>query len=123
MQLREKPCIGLPRRLRRFLLVLGIMQHCNLTHATPSYPIPVRITNRDLPKQKFQFPISFQSDRTNLIHLDYRHPHGRKKRGRKVKKCLPSVLLSNLRSISNKFDEVSLKIRDLLPDIAVFTES
>ena len=36
---------------------------------------------------------------------------------------ISSMMLSNLRSISNKVDEVESRIRDAKPEMAVFTES
>jgi hypothetical protein len=36
---------------------------------------------------------------------------------------IPSVILSNVRSINNKIDEVEVLLRDHKPDIAVFTET
>lgn len=136
LKLRQKPCVGLPRRLRRFLLILGIMRHCSLPHVTASYPIPVRITLRKPPRMKevtlpevpkplcsTEFPeLANPSLRDTRIRVDRPRQMVRRRRGNK-KQCLPSILLSNLRSIGNKFDEVSLKISSLCPDIAVFTES
>ena len=36
---------------------------------------------------------------------------------------LSSVLLTNLRSMINKFDEITFKMADLAPDIVIFTET
>lgn len=53
------------------------------------------------------------------IHLQQRH---RKKRGGEASP-LPSLLLANVRSFSNKFDEIKLRMGQITPTISVFTES
>ena len=45
------------------------------------------------------------------------------RRRRPLAQHTPSLLLTNLRAISNKFDEVAVRISALKPDLVVFTES
>ena len=133
LRLRQKPCTGLPRRLRLFLLILRILRHCSRPHASASFPIHVRITHRRPPRAlKLPMPgppcsaavdvFSEQKLREALIRVDLQRQTPRRRKA-KQKQGSPSILLSNLRSIGNKFDEVSLKVQNLCPDIAVFTES
>ncbi len=112
LRLRQQQCIGFPRNLRRQLFSLGIR---NKQH-TCSRPqsIPVRVTTR-------RSRASSDSRKRELLKV----PLTPRTRARRTPPAaLPtSMILSNLRSISNKFDEVSLKIGVHRPDVAIFTES
>lgn len=138
LKLKQKPCVGLPRRLRRFLLVLGILKQCSLLHLPSSYPIPVRITQRPPPWS--QSEAALRSPRECLAEqcvpvssvarsarpapcLTRIHFVCRPRRSRNAKNRYPSVLLANVRSLFSKYDEIKLRVLKLLPSIVVLTES
>jgi len=112
LRLRQQQCIGLPRNLRRQLFSLGIRNKQHRCSRPQS--IPVRVTTRRSRARR-------DSRKRELLKV----PLTPKTRARRTPPAaLPtSIILSNLRSISNKFDEVSLRIGAHRPDVVIFTES
>lgn len=120
LQIRERYCVGIPRRLRRYLFTLKLLRRvqCSYAHVSAK-PIEVRIASREKiadvkrPRQT--------NDRVRHLRAVKCVPEQRKRAigSRRI----PTVILSNLRSLSNKFDEVELLLRDHKPDVAVFTET
>ena len=112
--LRSKVCPGIPRRLKRYLFYLGLLVPCVLPHVISS-SIPVRITAGSL---------------TN-VHVTQTRPrclkkvpiYNLKRHSKRPRNTYPSILLSNVRSLAGKIDEVRLRVSQLLPSIIVFTES
>lgn len=114
LKARTNICVGISRKLRRYLFILGIGCRCEKIHKKRPSCIPVRISHRCSSlrhrplRQRFLRVIPFSSE-------------PRKPRIPKSKP--PSILLANLRSISNKIDEVTSRTLSLQPDVAVFTET
>ena len=105
LELRNKPCVCLPRTTRRRLVYFKLYQR----------HIPTRICffrrsikARDAPRRPCLTKIPL-------------YPQRKTRSGRRPP--LPSLLLSNVRSLNNKLDEASLLLSRLRPDLAVFTES
>ncbi len=114
--LRDQPCPGLPRKIKRAIFYFRIS---NRQHVCSNQGrISVRITKREHSgprdnRQRVLRKISFES------YSEQTRP----KRPLPTTKPVSSILLTNLRSVNNKIDEVSAKVKDLSPDIAVFTET
>lgn len=122
LEIKKKVCAGLPRRLRRFLLLLGILRQCSLPHLPSSHSITVHITHAR-PALNWRTPavcIGRQNNQ-NLVRVPISCV---KKRSRKnLEAHPPSIFFANVRAILNKFDEVNLRISSLKPDIAVILET
>lgn len=120
LQIREKCCVGIPRRLRRHLFTLKLLRRgkCLYPHVSGK-AIEVRISSRE------KIADTNHSNQTNSRERYLRAvrcvPELRKRA--LGSRRIPTVILSNLRSISNKVDEVELLLRDHKPDVAVFTET
>lgn len=114
LKARTETCVGISRKLRRYLFILGIGRRCEKIHTEKSSRIPVRISHRR-PSLRYRqlkqrvlrtVPISSQPRKSRIPRSEP-----------------PSLLLANLRSISNKMDEVTSRTSKLRPDAAVFTET
>lgn len=66
---------------------------------------------------------SYQHQASSNLVVPARLPLSRKRRPRRKSQPVPSLFLTNVRSISGKIDEVGLRLRKHQPKIAVFTES
>jgi hypothetical protein len=111
LQLREKACVGIPRRTRRFLFVHKLLQDCHRPHEKKTHAIPVRIANR-----KGKRPPRKERRQTLVrVPVSLSRRHSRRK--------IPSVVLSNVRSMTNKMDEVEALFQERRPDVAVFVET
>ena len=87
-----------------------------------SGPIPVISTAPSI-SDKLRFESRVSSDtRTARVLIQCPIETKRRPRRRTVSR-IPSFLLSNVRSLCNKLDEVSFRISSMKPDIAVLTES
>ena len=108
LRLRSKPCLCLSRTVKRRLRYF----HLFVSH------IPVRITAA---KQRCarSLPVS-ASDRT-LVRCATVKVQRRPKQDKP--RQLPSLLLSNVRSLNNKLDEVERRTVSLKPEILVLTET
>ena len=117
LSLRQSSCHGLSRNLRRRLFYFNILDRfsCSRLHLH-TYQIPTRTTIRRSVSNKRQ---NSPPQRRHLIRIKFASIP---RRSNQVCRT-PAILLANLRSINNKFDEVALRISNLKPDIAVFTES
>lgn len=104
----------LPRRLRRLLFILGILIR---TFSPKRFSIPVRITPRIVDSAPFD-----DAPRTTSLKKVKRYARKRLPR-RKSAASLPSLMLSNVRSLGNKLDEVELRVAELRPDLIVLTET
>ena len=104
----------LPRRLRRHLFILGIFIR---TSSHKRLSIPVRITPRIVDSTP-----SDDAPRTTCLTKIRRCSRKRLPR-RKSAVSLPSLMLSNVRSLGNKLDEVELRVAELRPDLIVLTET
>lgn len=154
----RQTCRGIPRRLKRFLFLIGILNRCDAFHVSPipvlttartrshvlrppsssqplhrflrpfpraerhlrPMPIPVRITRRSfvlpsLTNQK-EAPVK------RFLVIPDRQPL-RKGRQKKRTQRVPSLFLTNARSIIGKIDEVGFRLSKHQPQIAVFTET
>lgn len=107
-------CLALPRKIRRLIFSLGIRN--NQHKCSASRQIRVRITRRKPSVVVF-------SPRQCCLQPVKRVNQARRQKFPRGLASEPSILLSNLRSVSNKIDEVSLKVSMLRPSVAVFTES
>ena len=122
LAIRDRGCVGLSREIKRKLFKLRIRRRDHQCVNEQFQRIPVCISKkRCIHSEKEQSSYQGGSLRQrSLVRvpllLHQRSP-------RPIRNILSSFVLSNLRSISNKFDEVSLKILQLQPNIAVFTES
>ena len=91
-----------------------------------TFPIPVRITKRCHGKKEFlaqRNPVLSPSRHLISIPVSQSEGSVTKLQLKRRPSPQPSCLLSNVRSLSNKFDEISSKVRKLRPDFAVFTET
>ena len=113
LRLREKDCVGVPRKTKRFLFVHKLLQVCNRQHEQRPQAIPVRIT-----KGK-QVTVPYQRKRQRFLKKIEPASSGR----RPIKRRIPSIMLSNVRSMTNKMDEAHSLVQSGKPDIAVFVES
>ena len=106
LEIREKPCACLPRTSRRRLVYFKLYQRHIPTRI--SFFRRPTVNARDAPRKSC------------LIRIPL-CPQLKNRSGRRPP--LPSLLLSNARSLNNKLDEASLLLNRLRPDLAVFTES
>ena len=112
LRLREKECCCLSRPTRRRLFYFNIyVKH-----------IPVVWTARRSAVSSLSRLHTLERDKPQERALVRIKPISFPRKRRRVPTA-PSLLLTNLRSICNKFDEVSLTLSVHSPDIAVFTES
>lgn len=116
-------CFGISRALRRFLFIRGLLAPCERQHMERALPIPVRISQRTSSSQRTceNQAMLNTSRRKSLVAIN-REPQ-RKKPQSIPSPRLPSLMLTNIRSISNKTDELALKMRELKPDFVVLTET
>lgn len=106
------PCACPSRTVRRRLAYFRILaRHIPILVSRPHDRQPSHAQ-----QQRYRTLIAIE-----LTH-DFRSRRHRRRR-RPHRQHNPSVLLTNVRSISNKFDEVTVRITDLKPDLAAFTES
>jgi len=84
-----------------------------------SHSIPVRISSR---RRDPHHDSSFRRSR-HLVQIKPNCHLRRRPRINSLKTYSPSIMMANLRSISNKFDELSLKMTSIKPDIAIFVET
>ena len=111
----SEQCVGISREPRRLIYSLGIRNKEHVCSLRKS--IPVRVTSRNVNRK------NINSEHRPRVLIPVRlMPSSRKPRRSKTSFQL-SVLLSNLRSIRNKLDEVQLLLSDTMPDVAVFCES
>jgi hypothetical protein len=109
LKIREKPCVCLPRIVRRRLFYFNILVH-HIKTAINVFP-----REEVIPEETSVPRTLTRVKRTRL---------NRGRRGRRQHlQQLTSMVLSNVRSFNNKYDEVSILLREHCPDIAVFTES
>ena len=109
---RKTVCMRLPRRLRRYLFILGLFvpgTPCDSTKA-----IPVRITRR-------RHPSSRSLSKTRCIKNVKFQQQNRPPRN--PSSHVPSLLLANIRSLNNKFEEWELLLSQRHPDLAFLTET
>jgi len=112
--LRQQQCVGIPRKTRRLIFSLGIRNKLHTCLRPKNIPVKITSTRR----------ASWESTSWRQRELLQVPLQPRQRAKRSVPVAPPtSVMLSNLRSISNKFDEVSFKINEHRPDVAIFTES
>ncbi len=150
LRAREKHCPGLPRQLRRTLFKYKLLnrQQCVRSHSTPKF-IKVRITHRRHRSQCLnhlefhpRYPKSIRlscqpeqrppasssrkqlrSQRQPRVLTKVKCVCSRRRSTTHPPKVLPSLLLSNVRSLANKLDEIEVRIVSLNPDLIVFTET
>ena len=103
------PCPCVSRQTRRRLQYF----HIYVKH------IPSRITTRRPCHNVSLAP----RDRSSALISIKRTVLRRQRKSRRTVSRFPSLLLANVRSISNKFEEVRLRITNLMPDVVVLTES
>jgi hypothetical protein len=116
LSLREKNCSGITRTLKRFLFVHKLLRACQREHLTKS--IPVRVTRRG--KESERRRTKRRTRRRERILTQVKMvSEGRRQASRRI----PSVVLSNVCSFSNKVDEGEQLVLNLKPDIAVFVET
>ena len=105
--LKSKPCLCLPRKVKRKLKYFRIfVDHIKVAHA-PRIPGPLFL--HDEPRVRCLTEIK-------------REPQEKKRKSRR-KAVQPSVLLSNVRSLPGKVDEIMLLVSQLNPNVCVFTET
>lgn len=109
-------CSGLPRDLKRFLFHLGISNRAHVGSAAHNEVrrIPTRITSRRRRKSGQAQPSSRQLTRVRVVA---------KRREKKLVNIVPSLLLTNVRSLSSKMDELEVRVSNVEPDIIILTES
>lgn len=108
LQLRDNPCLCPSRVIRRKLFYFNILTR----------HIPTIISNRTLPPVS---PTSSHDPRERcLLRVKLEQTT---RAPRREAYPPPSLLLSNVQSISNKLDEVALLLSRMNPDVAVFTET
>ena len=103
----RQSCAGISRKTRRLIFSLGI---CNTQHVCSlRKSVPVRVTQRRRCERR-------PEDRQREL---VRVPLECHRRNRRTIRAQPpsSMMLSNLRSISNKVDEVTLKIKEQSPEV------
>ena len=106
LKLQNKPCVCLSRKVRRRLVYHKIYNRHIATRVTstePDYHV------RDAPVMRCLRVIPCEPQR--------------KTRPCREVPALPSLLLSNVRSLNNKMDEATLLLTKLQPDLAAFTET
>ena len=152
-RIKEKGCYRVPRSLRRFLTVLRIFVRCSSVHVALQCNIPVHVTRRKclsfkeptrdvrpgylailcgpIPVAISNRSVSRREDSNSHVSTDFRvrtlvrcrnKPKQRVRRSQTLKET-PSLLLSNVRSLCNKLDEVESCVSKEKPDIIVLTES
>ena len=108
-------CVGLARRTKRYLFFLGID---NKSHScVPSKRIPVRVTRRSLATTNDDSEERVSRRKSNLRRITFQNVP------RRSRSRLPTIFFSNVRSIFNKIDEVSLALHQHKVDIGIFVES
>ena len=107
--LSNKPCVCLCRRVRRRLFYFNLLKR----------HIPTITTSRKLCQTKPESSHHLSRPRC-LIHVKREL---KKRLPRKRQIPLPNLLLTNVQSLGNKLDEVSLLLKRQNPDIAAFTET
>ncbi len=120
LYIKNQGCVGIDRRLRRFLFLLRLLRVCSRPHHTqPSVQrqIPVRITKRtsvaSVSHSPNRPPHSFLQ---NIPRIERHHPSAREN------KFITYGLL-NVRSLKEKVDAVSDLTRDRSVDVMLLTES
>jgi hypothetical protein len=115
LSIRQKPCTGLPRRLKRFMLILGILKPCPLFHSSPIRSIPVRITQQRSRALSHHAGHHCMSSALRTFPRAPRHlisPSQQLKMG-----------LLNVRSLNNKTDDVLELQHDNDLDILLLVET
>ena len=105
LELGKKKCICLTRQTRRRLFYFKLYKR----------HIPTLISQKRLPQSR-------SVSRERCLTQVSIQPQ-RKSRSRREIPSYPSLLLSNVRCLTNKMDEVGLLLTRHSPDLAVFTES
>ena len=123
-QIGRGTCVGLRRRLRRFLFILGLLHACHRPHLVSSRPIPVRVTSRSsegsIRGLSPNEAVRAGTPRT-LTQVVVQRPRSQRRRHPPLP--FPTVILANIRSVYNKLDEISQLVESKQPDVCVFTES
>ena len=120
LAIKKKGCVGIERRLRRFLFLLRLLRKCSFPHLSLSsiqHPIPVRITQRANPAKVSHF--SPKPQRLYLRAVPRVDRHHTSVRGNK----LLTYGLLNVRSLRGKVDAVIDLARDYSLDVVLLTES
>ena len=123
--LRNHSCSGLSRSLKRFIFYLGISNRSHkcgplsVTTSQEKLHIPVRAVPRAC-----KTVVSNQRHRPrNLLRIKFENFTQRQRRKVPFSRRTPSLIVTNVRSLPNKLDEVSSLLVRHAPDIAMFCES
>ena len=110
----------IPRKTRRSLWYLGILRRPQSIHVS-GLPIPVHISSRAKTFHPKSDSLAHANSSTShrVLHRVKCIPNRRLQ----LKVGIPSLLLSNVCSISNKLDEAQVLISKLRPDIVLLVET
>ena len=120
LKIRGTSCLGLKREIKRRLFYFKLLRSaCSLNHVS-RMPIPVKITRRRRSTKQAEIPPDRQHSCLRRIPLQSRR---QSKCNAVISNPLPSVMLTNARSMKNKLEEISLRLKQVKPDVMVLTES
>ena len=120
LAIRDRSCVGLPRVVKRKLFKLRIRRVDHVCVNESFQCIPVRISNRT--DSNWRSEKHFKSQRLESSNL--RKIRRLSSRARKPRPFTPpSLVLTNARSVKNKLDEISLRLKQLRPTLMLITES
>ena len=116
---RNSSCHGIPRWLRRRLFSFKILNRQPNHQCSPkTFAINTRITRR-IPGHQVKTPLD---RRPALVYPTLLITNADNKRASKVSEQ-PTIMITNARSIRNKFDELLLTVKKAKPGLAIITET
>ena len=116
-RIRQKGCPGILRSLRRYLFILGISTCCTFAHENNPSKIQVRTSRRTSSLQ------SARRKRDTSVLIKIQRDSRPRRTRRNYLNRPPSIMVTNIRSVFNKMDELEARVREKAPDFVVLTES